>query len=429
MTGRILVVLFAGQEIGQVERNQAGRLTFRYSEKWQRFAEAVPLSLSMPLAAKEHRHEKIDAFMNGLLPDNEVVLARWARDFQVSARNAFSLLAYVGEDCPGAVQFIPPEKLAAVLKPSAPEIAWLDEAEVAERLRILRNDQSSWRMPRDAGQFSLAGAQPKTALYFENERWGVPSGRTPTTHILKPPSAEYEGHAENEHFCLTLAREVGLPAASSEIRRFNGETVFVTERYDRIRLAKTQPVLRLHQEDMCQALGLYPTSKYQNDGGLGPETIIQLLKTNSSRPADDVGTFIDALAFNWMIGGTDAHAKNYSLLHGGGGRVRLAPLYDVASVLPYPGIDPQSIKLAMKIGDEYRLRDIGPRQWHKLANAISYDQGMLTERLAALALKTAEQAGTVRDRLQSEGVVNPIINRLAETISTRAAHCSELLRM
>ena len=137
----------------------------------------------------------MERFLWGLLPDNDRVLENWGKRFQVSPRNPFRLIANVGEDCAGAVQFVRPDRLAKLRRePGAREIAWLTEDEIAERLRVLRADHSAWRAAADTGQFSLAGAQPKTALLFQNGRWGIPSGRTPTTHILKPPTGEWDGH-------------------------------------------------------------------------------------------------------------------------------------------------------------------------------------------------------------------------------------------
>src|SRR6185295_3454712 len=133
--------------------------------------------------------------------DNAHILDRWGRRFRVSPRNAFALLAHVGEECAGAVQFVRPERVKALRGRARKSVQWLDTADVAERLHALRVDQSAWRQPGDTGQFSLAGAQPKTALLLEKGRWGVPSGRTPTTHILKPPTGGFHGHAENERFC------------------------------------------------------------------------------------------------------------------------------------------------------------------------------------------------------------------------------------
>jgi len=291
----------------------------------------------MPLAAREHRRAVVEAFLWGLLPDNEQVLARWAAKFQVSARNVFALISHVGEDCAGAIQFVSPDRLETIRSGKEDKVEWLDEHDIAQRLQTLRADHAAWRLPRDTGQFSLAGAQPKTALLLQKGRWCIPSGRLPTTHILKPPTGHFDGHAENEHICLMLARSLGLPAAQSRVMRFGDEIAIVIERYDRQR--KGNDIVRVHQEDVCQALGIMPTKKYQNEGGPGPASIVDLLHTYSTDREEDVGTFIAALGFNWLIAGIDAHAKNYSLLLSGP-QVRLAPLYDVASILPYDEFDP-----------------------------------------------------------------------------------------
>jgi serine/threonine-protein kinase HipA len=422
---RELIAILDGQIIGRVTSNARARLTFTYDEKWRSAPNAYPLSISMPLALTEHPHRTIESFFWGLLPDNQAILDGWARKFQVSARNAFALISAVGEDCAGAVQFVRSERLDAVLQATPHEIEWLDEAAIASRLRLLREDQSAWRIPRDTGQFSLAGAQPKTALLFENDRWGVPSGRVPTTHILKPPSVNFHGHVENEHFCLELARAIGLPVADSRIMRFQDELAIVVQRYDRVRTPSG--LRRVHQEDVCQALGIPPTHKYQNEGGPGVRDIVELLNTYSSDPVQDVDTFLDAIAYNWLIAGTDAHAKNYALLIGAQSRVRLAPLYDLASILPYPEFDAQRIKLSMKIGGEYRLRDIGLRQWRKLAPEIHRDPDALVQRVRDITAHLADNVLPVANRMADEGVTHPTVTRLADTLKTRAALCHKIM--
>ena len=393
-----LAVLLSDRAIGRVNQDERGKLSFTYDPAWRDTPGAYPLSLSMPLAALEHPHDKIEAFIWGLLPDNEFVLDRWAKKFQVSFRSPFALIANVGEDCAGAVQFVRPDRLEAVLGTPDAEIAWLTEADIAERLRQLRNDNSAWRRPGDSGQFSLAGAQPKTALLLQDGKWGVPSGRIPTTHILKPPSAEFDGHAENEHFCLALARAVGLPAATSTVTQFEDEIAFVVERYDR--LTTPAGIRRIHQEDMCQAVGVPPMRKYENEGGPGVLRIVDLLRESSSAPEDDSRTFLDAIALNWLIGGTDAHAKNYSLLIAGGSRVRLAPLYDVASILPYD-FDAQRIRLAMKVGDKYRIRDVTARSWEKLSEALGLDAGQVASQVSDLAHRVAQMLTRLRARIRT----------------------------
>jgi serine/threonine-protein kinase HipA len=429
-----LLVLLEGRDVGTVTY-QHGRLSFTYDETWRSNAGAYPLSLSMPLAAKEHPHGVIEPFLWGLLPDNEIVLTRWAQRFHVSPRNVFALIAEVGEDCAGAVQFVRPERRDTVLGPSASPTTWLTESEVASRLRILQSDASAGRAPGDSGQFSLAGAQPKTALLFDGQRWGVPSGREPTTHIIKPQLAEFDGHAANEHLCLALARAMGLPAAQSEVRQFEDVTAIIVTRYDRVPVAELVSVTRIyriHQEDICQALGVHPSRKYQNEGGPGPKQIVDLLRrhipearifTRQDGPSvrdEDVSTFIDALILNWLIGGTDAHAKNYSVLIGAEGMVRLAPLYDVASILAYPDSDVRKAKMAMKIGDQYGLESIGISQWRKLAASTRRDEATLIDRIRAMAAALPDQLANEVRKLRDIGLSHPAIDRLATALPARA---------
>ncbi len=435
-----LVVLIGGREVATLQRGRRARWVLRYSATWREDPSTFPLSLSMPLAAREHGHEVLEAFVWGLLPDNAMVLDRWARRFQVSVRNPFALVACGGEDCPGAVQIVRPDRVVALERQEPFQVEWLTEAEVAERLALLERDHAAWRAPQDTGWFSLAGAQPKTALLWHEGRWGVPRGRTPTTHILKPPIPGLDGHVVNEHLCLALAREVGLPAASTEVRRFGEHQVVVVERYDRVRtagladaapttgratelraLALERPILRLHQEDVCQAFGLPPSLKYQNEGGPGADAVAALLGEHSSRPDEDLGTFVDALAYNWIVGGTDAHAKNYALLHGGGGRVRLAPLYDIASTLPYFPL--QRLRLAMKVGGEYRLGHVGRRHWERLGVATGLGGEEAVERACSLAERVSERIGAVAAGCGRQGLEASVVESLARTIERRAVAC------
>lgn len=419
-----LVALLDGREVGRVHNDRRGRLTFVYSEDWREAPAAYPLSLSMPLAAREHGPSVIEAFLWGLLPDNERVLDRWAAKFHVSARNAFALISNVGEDCAGAVQFVPPERLEAIRSGKEDKVEWLDEKDISERLRALREDHAAWRLPKDTGQFSLAGAQPKTALLFQNDRWGIPAGRLPTTHILKPPTGDFDGHAENEHICLGIARSLGLPTAQSKVQRFGDEVAIVIERYDRVR--KGNDILRIHQEDICQASGIMPTKKYQNEGGPSCVTVVDLLRTQSTAREEDIRTFVDAIGFNWLIAGTDAHAKNYSLLLGAS-TVRLAPLYDVASILPYDRFDLLKVKLAMKIGGEYKISQIGLRQWQKFAREVRVDADELTERLREMTKRLPDEATAARARATKEGLSHALIENLVTQLIERAGQCQRLL--
>lgn len=421
-----LIVLLQAQEVGRLIRVHRQRIRFAYREEWRVSSDSYPLSLSMPLAGREYGPEVVEPFLWNLLPDNETILARWGSRFGVSARNAFELLSHVGEDLPGAVQIVLPERIDEVAGEGREQIEWLTEADVATRLRILRQDIAAWRLPEDTGQFSLAGSQPKIALVERDGRWGIPEGRTPTTHILKPPTGEWEGFAMNEHFCLRLARRLGLPAAESSVRHFEDELAIVVERYDRVRSGDR--IIRVHQEDVCQCLGIHPANKYQNEGGPGVGAIVSLLRDYSTSAEADEQTFLDAVILDWLIGGTDAHAKNFSVLLGGGGQIRLAPLYDIVSRLPYDPWHPFELRLAMRIGDEYKLGRIGPRHWERLAREIKLPATQLWQRVYEIASRLPEALVETKQQLSEEAIEDPVLDRLVERATSRVRSEAKVFR-
>lgn len=426
MSERELIACLEGEEMGRVRQNGHARLQFTYAQTWLESGNAFPLSLSMPLQNAPHPHSRIDTFLWGLLPDNAAILQSWGRRFQVSPRNAFALISHVGEDCAGAVQFLRPERGDVLRGKRGGEVAWLNEAEVGQRLRELRADHAAWRTARDTGQFSLAGAQPKTALLFQDGRWGVPSGRLPTTHILKPPNARLDGFPENEHICLRLAQSLGLPVAESRVMTFDGEVAIVITRYDRFLSAAGWQ--RIHQEDFCQALGVSPAKKYQSDGGPSARVILELLRAYSSAAERDAATFIDALALSWLTGATDAHAKNYSILITSGEQIRLAPLYDIASVLPYAQFDVNRVKLAMRIGGKYRLREVGLREWQKLASELKWDAEALVARVSEMAQAIPDLLAQIGAEARAAGLSHPVIERLIARLAGRSRLCATQLR-
>lgn len=417
-----LIAVAEGLILGEI-KTARGRLSLVYADEWQKDPNAYPLSLSMPLTAKEYSHSQIEPWLWGLLPDNEIILSRWGSRFHVSPRNPFALLSHVGEECPGAVQLALPEKVDSILKRRG-QIQWLTDAEIAERLKTLKQDPSAWRSARDTGQFSLAGAQPKTAFIYRDGRWGIPSGRIPTTHIFKPPNDAFHGHAENEHVCLQLAKALGFPAAESRVLRFEKQLAIVVQRYDRV--VSRRAVRRVHQEDMCQALGCPPTSKYQNQGGPNAKDIIDFLRVYSSNSQEDVWTFVQALGFNWLIGGTDAHAKNYSMLIGSGGRSRLAPLYDVASILPYD-FDRKKLKLAMSIGREYLLEHIVWRNWAQFSDQMHLPAELLRTKLLGLAVQLPDALEDVVRSARTSGLDASALNAISNALRERAATCVKQL--
>jgi serine/threonine-protein kinase HipA len=420
-----LVVAIEGRVAGTLIRTRAG-LRFDYDDDYRRRSDATPLSVSMPLPIRSHTDAQTAPWMRGLLPDNSDVLDRWARHFGTRLGSTFELLASpVGEDCAGAVQFSTLDRVDSVLtRPGS--IEWLDEADVAAKIRDLRSDTSGWLGADFTGQWSLAGAQAKTALRFEDGRWGETSGAAATTHILKPAITGLDDHDLNEHLCLAAARAAGLPSVLTHIEHFEDQSAVVVERYDRAWI--NGEVERIHQEDCCQALGVPPSSKYEADGGPSAHGLLRLLREVMSKEVVERATqrFVDALAWNWIIGGTDAHAKNYSLVLRGG-EVRLAPLYDVASVLPYPDVHIPKLKLAMRIGGEYRLSAITRRSWERLAGDAGVAVELVIDRVRDLASLAPD---ALADQAAADGVQrldSPFPGRLVDAVAEWAVHCGRVL--
>ena len=422
-----LVALLGGIRAGNIYQSSAGVLRFAYLEEWRKSAHSYPLSLSMPLTAQEHRHEAINAFLWGLLPDNERTLDHYSRLFGVSARNPVALLAHIGADCAGAVQFAPPENVEQL--EGAPvntgSVEWLTDEEVANDLKTVREQGIPGASRRTVGQFSLAGAQPKIALLEESGKWGHPSGRLPTNRILKPPSGEFRGFAENEHFCLELAANLELGSVTSRILRFADEVAIVVDRFDRV--FHDGVWIRIHQEDFCQALAVMPTQKYENEGGPRIPDLISLLQESSTKPEDDVVRFIRATALNWVLAATDAHAKNYALLHSSRG-VRLAPFYDILSYLPYTDAHLHRVKLAMRVGKEYLARRVHRQSWLALAKQCRLSERTVSENVMAVleALPLAVERTTAS--AIGEGLNTSIIESLRQRVEGRIARCTEIMQ-
>jgi serine/threonine-protein kinase HipA len=418
-----LVVILDDVVAGTLIRLSGGRLRFDYDDGYRERANATPLSVSMPTQVRSHPESAITPWLWGLLPDNEAVLSRWARDFHASASSPFSMLATpIGHDCAGAVRFAAPDAVDEVLgRPG--EVNWLTEEEVAGRLRELREDATSWLGRDFTGQFSLAGAQAKTALLHEDGRWGVPSGSAATSHILKPAVAGLDDHDLNEHLCLDAARRAGLVVARTHVAQFGEESAIVVDRYDRLSLDGR--LVRIHQEDVCQALGVHPSRK--NERGPGPKEVARLIRESlPPRAADEaIWRFLDALAWNWLIAGTDAHAKNYSLLLASG-QVRLAPLYDVASALPY-GMHEKELRFAMKIGGDYRVYPYR-NTWPKAAGDLGLDPERVAARVEELAARASDAFAEAASTPEVAALERSLPARLVDLVADRVERCVAVLR-
>ena len=324
---RDLYVFLHGERIGRLVLLRRGAVHLHCDSG--RSPSATPLSLSVGHRAREDVSDWVD----GLLPENPLTRARWARELGAASTAPYDLLcARAGLECAGAVQFFPQPALPG---PQMETLVKLTDAEVANHLRLISQDAVG-DPTEGLGELrlSLPGAQPKMALRLTDDGWHLPTGSLATTHILKPQRGHLaprlrDSIAVNEHLCQTAAAALGLNAARTSLKMFEDQACLVVERFDREVVG--DEVRRSHFEDLCQAFRVPAAQKYQADGGPAPEAIIDLLRQENR---NDVRPFFLSVFYNWLIGNTDGHSKNYGLLLDGP-RSRLAPLYDLNSLAPY----------------------------------------------------------------------------------------------
>lgn len=394
MMNNTLVVLIAGQQVGFVRQGQDGLLSFSYKPGYN----SVPLSLSMPVAGRVFGDKIVRPFLFGLLPDSHDVRRSLGREYSVSADNPFALLSCIGLDCPGAVQFCAEDSLEEVLRNEG-SLVPISGHEIALRLKNGRTSRPI-RWETDNERWSLGGQQSKFALRQEGSEWYSCEGAVATTHIFKPGISDLKSSALNEFICLKLAGACGLSACEAAYHEYEDEPAIVVTRYDRVR-GKGGLVHRLHQEDFCQVLSILPDNKYPEEGGPGASDIISVCKQTGAQAESNIRQFMDMLFFNYLMGAPDAHAKNYSLLLGRNAAY-IAPLYDVASLLPYAE-RPFDIKLAMGIVGENRVGKLSARRLSKFSEVNGLDEfglpgEVLAERLTTLAGKIPSALTAVLER-------------------------------
>ena len=397
-----------------------GRLSFCYVPTWLAQADAVALSASLPLQAEPFGDRQSRPFIAGLLPEGQM-RRLIARQLQVSGQNDFALLDHIGGECAGAVSFLRPGQTLP-LPGRSEEVQWLDGAEVLALLEELP------RRPMLAGQdglrLSLAGAQDKLPVVFDGTRIGLPRNGTPSSHILKPAIHAVEDSVSNEAFCMALAEAMQLKPAKASVHSVMNHRFLLVERYDRWVDTQGQRQ-RLHQEDFCQALGVVPEMKYQNEGGPDLARCFDLLRHTTRPSAPHVLRLFDGVIFNALIGNHDAHAKNFSLLYAGkyaGKSPVLAPFYDLLSTAVYPAL---TARMAMKIGSKYTFGEVQARHWEQLAEAVGLAKAPARRRILALAKSLPATAHRLQSEPASGFAGNAMVERITALLEQR---CTLTLR-
>lgn len=392
-----LVVALSGQIIGAITKVD-GRPRFTYIDEYADDPDSTPLSLSMPLSLGRSYDYRITApWLSNLLPDDDQVRKNWARELGVSASNAIELLEQVGHDVAGAVQLATPAEIENILTRQG-SLEVVSEALIGKRLRELVSHPSHWANA-DEG-WSLAGAQSKfTAARTTNHEWAWAHGSAPSTHIIKPGIGRYPGQALNEHLCLRALEQVGVNTAKTDFTSFDGAEAIIVERYDRLRLSDGT-IVRIHQEDMCQALSVWSQNKYPSSGGPSAINISQLLSKVASQR--DVDRFTDAVVAQYLLGAPDGHAKNYSVFLDGED-VSLAPIYDVASILPYERRPGSSLdRAAMSLSGHNKFGDVRMRHIERFAKNTGTNPDRLIARTREMATNLPIAIAEVASRSSGE---------------------------
>lgn len=386
-------VWFDSLHVGDVTVADDGSLAFRYSDRWCATDGAFPISLTMPISAKPYPSEIISPWLANLLPEEEQ-LRTLTRTLGLDKADVLSVLEKIGGDTAGALSFGTPTDRAAWAWAPLTEL-YKAPGEPQEALERHFDDLSlrPFLVGEEGVRQSLAGGQKKTTLAVlsqdghpvfrlpgPEDTLAVPRNGAPSTIIIKPDNPNLPGITENEVFCLTLARAIGIAAAEVTILSAGTRTAICVLRYDR-RLSRSGQILRLHQEDFAQANGLPPGRKYER-GTLSGLTLQAVLATGAPLPPKDALALLDQVIFNILVANTDAHAKNYSLLLPIGAGPSLAPLYDVSTVLPWEHVNQYYAQNLA--GRRRRPDEMAARHWDRIARDMGYRPTDLRQRVQEL---------------------------------------------
>lgn len=424
-----LDVLLEGRLAGSLELPESGWPRLRYNDAYAQADSATPLSTLFVPERIEHSGEALANWLAGLLPDDGRVLDSMRERYGIHKSRPLDLLGTpLGEDCAGAVQFCGPGRTAELLAGRG-GLHPLSDDQLIECLEEIRRDPAHRPEGYDpVGGFSLAGMQPKIALRRTPSGWALPWGAEPTSHIIKVSRQESYAHeALMEHVTMATARRLGVRAPSTGVIRSGDLEAIVVTRYDRA--LRGGRLVRIHQEDLCQASGLHPDYKYQRDGGPSPTEAASLLRrvVGASRAAAAVEQLRDLLVLQWLVVHADAHAKNFSILLAGGNRA-LAPLYDACTWLPYRRRTPiPKLRIAMKVGGDYRISTADRAEaLIRLADALGLGKLATARRAEELAAGLPDALHQTAASLPAVDQARPIVADYITEQAQRARRCEQI---
>ncbi len=372
-----LVVYLLGKRVGMLDySSHRNEMRFSYDAEYMNDGKAIPLSYALPLSVASFDSEKTTAFFENLLPPDSV-RRKLGPVLHLSRHNIFGFLEAIGGDCAGAISLWPE---GANPTQDDEKLLTLSEDEADSILKALKK-RPLYVNGIDGYRISGAGAQNKLIARIDREgRLVLPLFGAPSTHLIKPSVEEYPDTIYNEHFSMELARKLGLPTATNGLMRIKDSVYYWTERYDRE--VKRGEILRLHQEDFCQILGVQGEMKYESEGGPDFKNCTKVM-TDMKLGLNHLLSFVDRMIFNFLIGNADAHGKNSSILYRED-KAGLAPIYDVMSTAIYPNLSKIN---AMSIGGAKNMSEVSRRNFEIMAEEANLRPQLVLNRLDNMLAK------------------------------------------
>ncbi len=420
-------------EVGELTRGNTGKISFTYSTSYLESKNPFPLSQSMPLRKESFRQKECQPFFAGLLPE-QPKRSLVAQRFGISPNSDYEMLARIGMECAGTVVVAPSDE--SNIKRTEYQV--LDEKELYESIKklpeqpLILGDSLELRL-------SMAGVQDKMLVHIDTDagKISLPIRGSTSTHIIKPTHKRYDNLVYNEALCLELSKSLKIPTANCKIGSACGMEYLLVKRYDRA-VNSSGHLIRIHQEDFCQAMGIHPDMKYQSYDPNSPslKKCFNLVRSVSTLPALDLYNLLNAVLLNIIIGNCDAHGKNFSLIYVNSNNVeinpenigfnenvpmlvRFAPLYDLVSTVYYSDL---TDKMAMKLGGEGNLHKLRLDHFDEFAKNVGFNATAVRKRIIDITKKVEAELPKLKDKYKKVEDLIDLIKDRAKRLRNIVSH-------